>query len=103
MRVADGSNTRTFLPKFVKTELCGLRGGNHQLVQRAERRTQQRVVERKEHDETRRTSWSSTASGSISGLFDLVLLIDSDGLGRESEVDDAQLLLTLIKIAALVI
>ena len=53
-----------------------------------------------EQDETRRTSWASTASSSISSRLNLVLLLDSVGLGRVSAVDDAQLLLTLIKITA---
>ena len=43
------------------------------MVQRRERRLQQRTVECIEQDEARRTSWSSTASVSISSRLDLVL------------------------------
>ena len=38
----------------------------------------------------------STASGAISGRLDHVLLLDSDSSGRESEVDAAQISLTII-------
>ena len=100
-RVSNPRRLGACLPKQVKTGLGGMHGGNHQLVQRAERRTQQRVVERREHDETRRSSWSSTATGS--SRLELVLLLDSVGIGRESEVDDAHLLLILIQITAQVI
>ena len=49
-------------------------------------------------DEACRTSWSSTAPVSVSRPLDFVLLLDLDGLGRESEVDGAQLFFTLNKI-----
>ena len=73
------------------------------LVQRRERRLQQRTVECTEQDEAHKTSWSSTASVSISSRLDLVLPLGIDGFGRESEVDDAQLFLTLNQVFAQVI
>lgn len=51
-----------------------------------------------------KTSWPSNASSSVSSRLDLVLLLGSNGSGRESEVDDiAQLFLTLNKFIAQVI
>lgn len=58
------------------------------------------VVERIGRGRTRRISRPSTASVSVSSHLDFVWSLDSDGFGRESEVDGAQLFLTLNKIIA---
>lgn len=73
------------------------------MVQRRERRLQQRAVERTEQGKARGATWSSTASVSITSCLDQVLPLDIGGHGRESEVDIVQLLFTLNKVITQVI
>ncbi len=64
------------------------------MVQRSGRRLQHCCVECKGQVEALKTTWPSTASDIITSRLDSFLPLDTDGLGRESEVDIAQPLFT---------
>ncbi|KAI0222543.1 Procollagen C-endopeptidase enhancer 1 [Lamellibrachia satsuma] len=81
-RCISNARNQGLSTKHVKTGLGGLRGGNHQLVQRAERR-QQRFVESKVPRRDTKDVMVIHSSGFISSRLDLVLQLDSVGPGRE--------------------